>query len=64
MYVCICNALRESEVRRVADEAGVGTGAAFLRHQGIAPHCGKCVREIHRIVREHGRDAAPAAQPH
>ena len=42
MYVCICNALREKDVRRAAEEGGATRPAEVFRFHGCAPQCGKC----------------------
>ena len=60
MYVCICNALKEAEARRVAP-------ACEAAHQiygqlGCAPQCGRCIPTMKTILNE-VREAANAALP-
>ncbi len=50
MYVCICNALKEAEARRVAR-------ACDAAHQiygrlGCAPQCGRCIPAMKSIIDE------------
>ncbi|RMF08957.1 MAG: hypothetical protein D6763_08815 [Alphaproteobacteria bacterium] len=53
MYVCICNALKESEVRAAARQTGAAAGARDLfRQLGARPKCGKCVSEAFNLFRE------------
>ena len=56
MYVCICNALRERDVRRVAPDCG--NAAQVYRALGCATRCGRCVPVVRSILAE---DAAPGA---
>jgi bacterioferritin-associated ferredoxin len=48
MYLCICNAITDSQARSHAATAGCSV-AAFYRALGVKPKCGKCgpvVREM------------------
>lgn len=52
MYVCICNALKESQVRAVTREAGGSLGSSELfRRLGARPQCGKCVSHATDLMR-------------
>jgi len=42
MYVCICNALKEKDVRHAAEQGGATRPAEVFRFHGCAPQCGKC----------------------
>lgn len=53
MYVCICNALKESQVRAAAKEAGDRIPSSELfRRLGARPKCGKCVAHATNVMRE------------
>ncbi|MGA9855056.1 MAG: (2Fe-2S)-binding protein [Gammaproteobacteria bacterium] len=63
MYICICNAVTESQIRQAVDE-GVSTLAALKTRLGVAASCGSCLQQadetlhkrlleitaVHRIV--------------
>lgn len=53
MYVCICNALKESQVRATAKEAGGRIPSSELfRRLGARPKCGKCVSHATDVMRD------------
>jgi len=60
MYVCICNAVTERQIRKCAHEGA--TTMADLREQlCVAGNCGKCAHHAKTILREvHGTPAAQA----
>ena len=64
VYICICNAIRESDLRA---EAKIANGCAedLYRRLGREPQCRQCLEEADRIVLE-VRDAArlPATLSH
>jgi bacterioferritin-associated ferredoxin len=51
MYVCLCNALTESQVRRAASTSPDSPEAVY-RSLGTAPKCGKCIPTVACILRE------------
>jgi len=51
MYVCICNAIRESELRRVARDSG-GDAEAVYAAMGKRPNCGSCLEDADTILFE------------
>lgn len=54
MFVCICNALRDRELKAAACEArGV---AEVFRRCGKRPQCGKCLPDVAQMI----EDARPA----
>jgi len=58
MYVCICNAVTERQIRTCAQEGA--TTIHDLREQlCVAGNCGKCARHAKTILRE--VHATPAA---
>ena len=61
MYVCICNAITESEIRDAAD-AGVDDLWGLQAELGVATNCGSCKESAAEILREK-RTAKRNAQP-
>jgi bacterioferritin-associated ferredoxin len=51
MYVCICNAIRECELRKAA-RASRGDAVALYTAIGRPPQCGQCVEEAEDIIAE------------
>ena len=61
MYVCICNAITDKQIRKAA-KAGVRDLWALQRELGVASGCGSCkevASEILREERQRPRVAAP-----
>jgi bacterioferritin-associated ferredoxin len=56
MYVCVCNAIREGELRRAALRCD-GDAEAVYAALGKRPNCGQCLDEADEIV-EHERALA------
>jgi bacterioferritin-associated ferredoxin len=46
MYVCICNAVREREVRQAIEQGGAATPAEIYARLGVTPACGRCADTI------------------
>jgi len=51
MYVCICNAIRETDLRTVA-RCCRGDATALYGALGHAPQCGQCLDEAEDIIAE------------
>jgi bacterioferritin-associated ferredoxin len=52
MYVCLCNALTEQDIRSsMASDAGCSVSMVY-RGCGCQPQCGKCVPFVRRMLRE------------
>jgi bacterioferritin-associated ferredoxin len=49
MYICICNAVTEREIRGAA-ELGCATLDELSRDLGVATCCGKCEPEARRVL--------------
>ncbi|HVI97729.1 MAG TPA: (2Fe-2S)-binding protein [Sphingomonas sp.] len=49
MVVCVCNALRENDVRAAARGGAMSTCQAY-RALGHQPKCGQCVRFAREII--------------
>jgi bacterioferritin-associated ferredoxin len=58
MYVCICHAVSDRELRRKAEEGSSPSAAHYFRSRGVRPRCGKCVREIHALLTAEGSSRA------
>lgn len=56
MYVCVCNAIRESELRSAAVRC-TGDAEAVYAALGRRPNCGSCLDDAEVIVRQE-RDLA------
>lgn len=51
MYICICNAIRETDLRRVARHTAGDAEAAYAA-LGKRPNCGTCLTEADAILFE------------
>ena len=49
VYICVCNAIRESDLRRVA-RCVPGDAEACYAALGKRPNCGSCLDEADEIV--------------
>lgn len=49
MVVCVCNALKEKQVREAA-RAGANTASAAYAHFGRRPKCAQCFRFAESII--------------
>jgi bacterioferritin-associated ferredoxin len=61
MYVCICNPVSDTEVRRCV-RSGACTLSDLKMQLGIASQCGMCASAAASIIAEETGTAAPAAQ--
>ncbi|MGE3693376.1 MAG: bacterioferritin-associated ferredoxin [Novosphingobium sp.] len=60
MFVCICNAIRETELRQAARECR-GDAEEVYRCLGKEPQCGMCLDEAEAILVD-ARDPAKQLQ--
>ncbi|MEM8800594.1 MAG: (2Fe-2S)-binding protein [Pseudomonadota bacterium] len=61
MYVCICNALTESAVRKAARSSPCKNAKSAYQTLGVKPDCGSCLKRAAGIIREEqGRIGVPA----
>lgn len=51
MYICICNAIREAELRRVAQQTP-GDAEAVYAALGKRPNCGQCLSDADEVLAE------------
>jgi bacterioferritin-associated ferredoxin len=49
MYVCLCNAFTDRQVKALAARAA-GSAAAVYRCLGVRPKCGKCVPTVRQML--------------
>ncbi|MBA3053593.1 MAG: ferredoxin [Sphingomonadales bacterium] len=56
MYVCVCNAIRESDLRAAARGCR-GDAADLYASFGQMPQCGQCLDEVEEILIEERRFA-------
>ena len=61
MYVCICNAITDGQIREAA-EAGVEDLWGLQSELGVAGNCGSCRETAAEILLEH-RSARRRAEP-
>jgi bacterioferritin-associated ferredoxin len=52
MYVCLCNAVTDREIRQCAD-LGARTLSDLGDALGVATCCGRCADTADRVLREH-----------
>jgi bacterioferritin-associated ferredoxin len=51
MYICICNAIRESDFRQAALRCN-GDAEATYASLGKRPNCGQCLEDAQEIIEE------------
>ncbi len=51
MYVCLCHALSDRQIKELAGN-GVRSAAKVYQHFGVRPRCGKCVSHVRDLVRD------------
>ncbi len=51
MYICICNAVTDKDIRKAA-KAGVNSLSALQEEMGVAVNCGSCADDAAAILRE------------
>jgi len=52
MYTCICNAIRESDLRKAARQYHAGDAETVYAKFGKRPNCGQCLDEAQDIIEE------------
>jgi bacterioferritin-associated ferredoxin len=52
MYLCLCNALTDRDVRACCE--GAGSVSTVYRALGCEPRCGKCVPFVRQMLRQAG----------
>lgn len=49
MYICICNAIRDSELRDLA-RSGVRSADCAYEALGCEPHCATCIEYVQAVL--------------
>jgi len=61
MYICVCNAIRDCELREAARSCP-GDVDAVYEHLGCQPQCGQCLDEAaHILIDERATAQLPVA---
>lgn len=64
MYICICNAIKEADLREAACSAP-GTVEDLYRKLGREPMCFQCIEEAESVVEDaRAKSRVPAVVPH
>ncbi|WP_300553048.1 (2Fe-2S)-binding protein [Maricaulis sp.] len=50
MYICICNALREKDLKSAASAPDVRSAACVFKRCDARPQCGRCIPDVAEIV--------------
>ncbi|MEL6300142.1 MAG: (2Fe-2S)-binding protein [Pseudomonadota bacterium] len=58
MYVCICQAITDRQIKS-AVEGGISSVEELKETLGVAVCCGSCEQDAEKIVAEHCRVAGP-----
>ncbi len=51
MYVCLCKAITDSQIRSAA-ENGCKTMRCLNKELGVATQCGKCAKDARQILKD------------
>lgn len=51
MYTCICNAIRETDLRKAARQHRGGAESVYAK-LGKRPNCGHCLEEAEGVIAE------------
>jgi len=55
MIICSCHVITDHEVREAFSQPEPPRSMSHIyEHIGHEPHCGRCVRSVRDIMREHG----------
>ena len=57
MVVCVCNAIKESDLRDVARSCQIRCAKAAYAQMGRKPKCGQCLTFARNIISELAEDA-------
>lgn len=58
MYVCVCNAVTDSQIREAA-QGGARTLRDLRRQLGVTQDCGRCATCAHECLREANGSSKP-----
>lgn len=62
MYVCLCNGIREAEVKRLARN-GATTAASVYKSLGCEPNCATCTEFLQDMIDDVRTAAGSAKTP-
>ncbi len=62
MYICICNAVTDKDIRKAA-KAGLTSLSALQEEMGVAINCGSCADDAAAILRESRSSAESPRYP-
>ncbi|MDV7340245.1 (2Fe-2S)-binding protein [Terasakiella sp. A23] len=51
MYVCVCNGIREKQVRKAVNDGAATVGRVFKAH-GCKPECAQCVNCMRNVIEQ------------
>jgi bacterioferritin-associated ferredoxin len=51
VYICLCNALTDHQVKRAASEAGTTRPSEIYAACGCRAQCGQCARALVKLLR-------------
>lgn len=57
MIVCVCNAIRESDLRNAARDGGLSCAKSAYAHLGHKPKCGQCLNVARNIIAQPNANA-------
>ena len=60
MYACICNAIRETDLRQMA-RCTRGDAETVYAALGKKPNCGQCLEDAELLIAEEREACAPAS---
>lgn len=50
MYVCLCYAITDKQIKQAVREEGVGSLRELRKHLGVGGQCGSCVQMAQSII--------------
>lgn len=62
MYVCICRAVTENQIRQALDQ-GLCSRRQLIKCLGVGRDCGKCHREVKAMLLTHSQQSEKGAIP-
>ena len=62
MYVCLCNALTDRQVKQAAATAGTTKPSSVYAACGCRAQCGQCVKALLTLLRGTDCDAGPTGR--
>ncbi len=61
MYVCVCNSVTDTDIRKLVHTHGITTVSELGEHLGVARQCGKCANCARCVLRDARREARAEA---